>query len=134
MEGFVPFPRAHPESVLFISLDSCRFDTFESSAVANLRAIGPLHRAKAPSHFTYGSHAAMFVGFTPSVPGAARAFVDSKFAKLFKVEAASFAANAQCGFHLSGPSVADGFRNLGHRTIGSGAVDGSTLKRRPAGC
>ena len=29
--------------------------------------VGPLHRAMAPSHFTFGSHAAIFKGFLPSV-------------------------------------------------------------------
>ncbi len=58
------------ESVLFVTLDSCRYDTFASARIPTLRAVAPLHRAQAPGHFTYGSHAAMFVGFTPSIPGA----------------------------------------------------------------
>jgi len=53
--------KVNSDSVLFITLDSCRYDTFESATAPHLKAVAPLHRAKAPSHFTYGSHAAMFV-------------------------------------------------------------------------
>ena len=48
--------------VLLVSLDSCRYDTFEASyhdgALPQLSSVGPLHEALAPSYFTYGSHAA----------------------------------------------------------------------------
>ena len=54
------------ESVLFITLDSCRYDTLASARVPNIRSVGPLHKAEAPSYFTYGSHSAMFAGFTPA--------------------------------------------------------------------
>jgi hypothetical protein len=116
-------PQAHAESVLFLTIDSCRFDSFEAAQAPNLKACAPLHRAKAPSHFTYGSHAAMFVGFTPGLPGAALPFLDSKFGKLFKLDAPGFADPAAApGFALSGASVMDGFRRRGYRTFGSGGV------------
>jgi hypothetical protein len=41
-----------PHSILFITLDSCRYDTFERASVPNLKKVGPLHAAKAPSYFT----------------------------------------------------------------------------------
>ena len=113
---------AHPDSVLFITLDSCRYDTFVDAQTPNLGRVGPLHRAMAPSHFTYGSHAAMFVGFTPSLPGAAQPFLDNKFAKLFKLDGPGFAASKNSGFDLTGRSIVDGFGRLGYRTLGSGAV------------
>lgn len=49
-----------PTSLLFITLDSCRYDTFVAAKAPNLKSIGPVHRAKAPGSFTYASHAAMF--------------------------------------------------------------------------
>jgi hypothetical protein len=110
------------DSVLLVSLDSCRYDTFEAAAAPNLKAVGPLHRAMAPSYFTYGSHAAMFVGFTPSVPGAAQPILDSKFGKLFRLADAPFGHTAREAFRLEGGSIIQGFGRLGHRTIGSGAV------------
>lgn len=113
--------KVHPDSVLFVTLDSCRFDTFLAARAPNMKAVAPLHRATAPSHFTYGSHSAMFVGFTPSIGGCREVFLDNKFAKLFKLVGGGFAANKP-EFELTGNNIVVGFRRLGYRTIGSGAV------------
>jgi hypothetical protein len=72
-------------SVLFVVLDSCRFDTFASAKLPNLRSVGPLFRASAPSYFTFGSHAAMFVGFTPGLAELERSYLNPKFGKIFKI-------------------------------------------------
>ena len=42
-----------PTSILFITLDSCRYDTFEGADVPNMRSVGPVHKAKAPGNFTF---------------------------------------------------------------------------------
>ena len=116
------FPNAHADSVLFVTLDSCRYDTFVSADVPHLRRIGPLHRAQAPSHFTYGSHAAMFVGFTPSIPGLAQPILDNKFGKLFRLGDLGFSAARSVGFPLGGRTIVEGFAQLGYHTFGTGAV------------
>ncbi len=115
------WPQVHPDSVLLLTLDSCRYDTFRRSSVPALRAVAPLHRAWAPSHFTYGSHAAMFMGFLPSVPQAVP-LLNSKLAKLFRLSHAGWSGKPSERFRLQGPSVVEGFRRLGYRTLGSGAV------------
>ena len=111
----------HPDSVLFITLDSCRFDTFLAASAPNMKAVAPLHSAQAPSHFTYASHAAMFVGFTPSIPGCKQPIFDNKFAKLFKLAGGGFAIG-KASFELNGQNIIVGFRRQGYKTIGSGAV------------
>jgi hypothetical protein len=111
-----------PTSVLFITLDSCRYDTFAEADVPRLRSVGSLHRALAPAAFTYASHAAMFVGFTPWVPGSTEPYLNPKFAKIFKLVGAGFAGKGPEFAQLEGRSIVDGFRRLGHATIGSGAV------------
>jgi hypothetical protein len=64
----------------------------------------------------------MFVGFTPSIPGAARPLLDNKFSKLFKLAGPAFALKGHEGFALEGRSIIDGFRRLGYYAVGSGAV------------
>ncbi len=44
----------------------------------NLKAVGPLHLAQAPGNFTYTSHAAMFMGFTPGVAARPGAYIRDK--------------------------------------------------------
>ena len=58
----------HPDSVLFLTLDSCRFDSFRDANIPELKSLAPLHKAQAPSYFTYGSHAAFWMGFTLASP------------------------------------------------------------------
>lgn len=111
-----------PTSFLFITLDSCRYDTFVEAALPNLRSIGELHRAMAPSHYTYGSHAAMFVGFTPGVFSERRAYVNPKFGRIFKLAQPAPIGAREHFLALTGANVTDGFRRLGYRTIGTGAV------------
>ena len=64
----------------------------------------------------------MFVGFTPSLPGAAEPFLDSKFAKLFRLGAINRGRPDDRAFILEGRSIIEGFNRLGYQTIGSGAV------------
>ena len=75
--------------VLFISLDSCRYDTFFSAlcegSLPHLGSVGPLHKAISPSYFTYGSHAAFWMGFTPGVVGSAEPWLNPKAGKLFRM-------------------------------------------------
>ncbi|HVS85447.1 MAG TPA: hypothetical protein VHD91_07435 [Gaiellaceae bacterium] len=112
-----------PTSFLFITLDSCRYDTFVAADAPNLKAVGETHRALAPAAFTYASHAAMFVGFTPWVPERVEPFLNPKLAKIFKMAGAGFPGNGREWVSLSGRNVVDGFRRRGYATIGTGAVD-----------
>ena len=113
----------YPDGILMITLDSCRYDTFRKTRTTYLDEVGPVHRAQAPSYFTYGSHAAMFKGFLPGITKA-EPFLNSKFAKLFRLGHAGFQASSQTqAFLLEGNSIITGLRRQGYATIGSGAVN-----------
>ena len=117
----------HPESVLFISLDSCRYDTASAlaqrSALSTLSQVGPLHRAESPSHFTYGSHASFWVGFTPGIARSSTPWLNPKAGKLFRMAySGSTGADGNC-FRLFGVNIIDGFNRSGYLTVGSGAVE-----------
>lgn len=112
-----------PRSVLLITLDSCRHDTFITADARNLKAVGgEVHRAQAPSHFTYASHMAMWVGVTPGVAERAEPYVNPKFAKFFRISNGARRAYGPSAFELEGHNIVDGFRLAGYRTIGCGAL------------
>jgi hypothetical protein len=112
-----------PRSVLLITLDSCRHDTFMASDAPNLKAVGAqVHRAQAPSHFTYASHMAMWVGVTPGVAERAEPYVNPKFAKFFRISNGARRAYGPSAFELEGRNIVEGFRLAGYRTIGCGAL------------
>ncbi len=127
-------PKAEPEtpwgvrvnegSVLFITVDSCRYDTFASASTPNMSTVGPVHKAWAPSYFTFGSHAAMFVGFTPGDAEVEQQYLNPKYGKLFRLVDAGFAGKRNDGFLLCGENIIAGFSNRGYVTIGSGARGG----------
>lgn len=109
-------------SFLFITLDSCRYDTFENSILPQMKKIGPLHKAKSPSYFTFGSHSAMFAGFTPGISSKKESFLNPKFGKIFKMINAGFAGKGTEHITLEGENIIHGFNKLDYVTIGSGAV------------
>ena len=112
----------HCDSMLFITLDSCRFDSFEAVQPAAVSSIGPLVRAQAPSYFTFGSHCAMFAGFTPGDGARHEPFVNPKFGKIFRVLGGPAKSNGRDAFILEGESIVDGFNRQGYLTAGSGAA------------
>ena len=114
--------RVTPGSVLVITLDSCRFDTYAAARTPAIDAVSALFKAQAPSHFTYASHAAMFAGFTPGVAELAVPFLNPKFARLFRLGRAGHAGRAKPGFLVDGDDIVAGFRKAGYHTVGTGAA------------
>lgn len=109
-------------SFLFVSLDSCRYDTFENANIPNMKKIGPIHKAKAPSNFTFGSHAAMFVGFTPGIAEKKESFLNPKFGKVFKMVNGGYSGKGTEFITLKGENIIEGFKKKGYITIGTGGV------------
>ena len=114
------------QDVLFISLDSCRYDTFSAShasgLIPNFSRVAPLHKAFSPSHYTYGSHSSFWVGFTPGNPYVNQPLINPKAGKIFRL---SYSGSKGKGdlFDLQGSNIVEGFANRGYCTVGTGAVD-----------
>ncbi len=116
------FSTQNKRSFLFITLDSCRFDTFVNADIPRLKAIGPLFKAMAPGYFTYGSHAAMFMGFTPGIAELPEPFVNPKFCKILKITGTGFPGKGTEYIKLTGKDIINGFKNQGYRTLGTSGV------------
>lgn len=112
----------HPESVLLVTLDSCRYDTFAAAQVPAMKALGPVHRAMAPGHFTYASHVAMFVGFTPGIATVAEPWLNPKFGRIFRLTGTATSTRETPFVALTGRTIVAGFSRRGYRTIGSAAM------------
>ena len=114
--------RQSVSSVLFITLDSCRYDSFVQADIPVMKSVGMLHRAMAPGNFTYSSHMAMFMGFTPGDPFSRETGVNPKFGKIFRMSQGGIAGKSEEYFLLHGRNIVDGFARKGYRTLGTGAV------------
>lgn len=115
-------PLQKKQSILFITLDSCRYDTFVRAKAINLKATGKLYKAMAPGYFTYASHQAMFVGFTPGIANQSKAFINPKYGKIFRMVGSAAFNKTGDHFALEGHNIIEGFKRQGFLTIGSGAV------------
>ncbi len=118
----VTYPVPRPESILFVTLDSCRFDTFDSAALPNLKALAPYYCAQAPANFTYASHMAMFMGFTPGCAEKRESWVNPKYGKIFRMAGGGSKGPGQEWIHLHGRNIIDGFKERGYHTIGAAAM------------
>ncbi|WP_172649447.1 sulfatase-like hydrolase/transferase [Thiolapillus brandeum] len=87
-----------------------------------MKAVGPLHRAMAPGNFTYSSHMAMFMGFTPGDALSRQTGVNPKFGKIFRMSHGGIAGKGKEHFLLDGRNIVDGFSRRGYQTLGTGAV------------
>ena len=108
-------------SILFITLDSCRYDTFREARAPHLKSVGPLHAAMAPAHFTFASHQAMFVGFTPGVAAAAEPYTNPRHGKFFRL-VGPVPYRPRDFMVLEGPNIIQGLKRLGYLTLGTGGV------------
>ena len=68
------------------------------------------------------SHAAMFVGFTPWVPGTREPYVNPKYAKIFKLVGAGFPGKGEEFVQLEGRSIIEGFKGRGYAAIAMAMV------------
>jgi hypothetical protein len=112
----------HPESFLFITLDSCRYDTFANANCPNLKSVGDLIEAEAPATFTLPSHVAMFVGLTPRVAKSDEPFINPGLGRIFRLLNRVAKGNPNDYLQMEGRSIIAGFNGLGYRTIGAAAM------------
>src|SRR5204863_2636989 len=110
-------------SILFITLDSCRYDAFVEARAPNLKSLAPLCRAQSPSHFPYGAHAAVFMGLTPGDASRQEPYVNPKYGKILRMEGGGGPGMAPPLVTLSGHNIIDGLKKIGYRAIGTGAVN-----------
>ncbi len=118
----IAYPSQSRQSVLFITLDSCRYDSFVSADLPVLGQIGKVHRTMAPGNFTYSSHMSMLMGFTPGDAQSREIGVNPKYGKIFRMSQGGIAGRGKEYFLLQGKNIVDGFARQGYRTIGTGAV------------
>ncbi|MFZ0667335.1 MAG: hypothetical protein WAM97_16395 [Acidimicrobiales bacterium] len=110
----------HPTSILFVTLDSCRYDTFATAKTPNFDRVGELHRAMAPGSFTFSSHSAMFMGHTPGVAGVHEPYTNPRYGQIFRL--AGGGTGLAPFVSLKGRNIIDGLSRIGYLTVGVGAM------------
>lgn len=109
--------------VLFVTLDTLRFDVAEQETAAgrtpHLAAVlpgGRWERRHSPGSFTYAAHTAFFAGFlpTPAVPG--------RHPRPFALRFPGSETTTDDTLVFDAPDLISGFRGVGYHTICVGGV------------
>jgi len=108
-------------SVLLVTLDSCRWDTFQLGVSRDLESFAVFRQAFCHGTYTLPSHISAFSAILPDTVEPLPYY--NRFAKsVFRLSTRE--ANAQSLFQFceEDQSIIRAFNRLGHRTIGVGAV------------
>jgi hypothetical protein len=121
------------KNVLFVTLDSCRYDLAEQADIPTIRSLGPLRKAYTHGSYTVPAHAAFFSGHLPVVLDEPKLLYYSDAVKqLWRIRTGPSRDTRGVGLLLEGSNVLDGYKNLGYHVLGVGGVtqfaEGSVLR------
>src|SRR3989338_10375434 len=98
-------------NVIFITLDSCRWDTYQAANTPNLDKIGIMRKAETPGSYTVPAHVSFFSSHLPKViDESGEDYYTKDGAPLWKLK--NIGRDAEMvGVLLDGYDIFDGYRN-----------------------
>ena len=109
-------------NVILITLDSCRWDSFEFASAKNLKSLCKFRKAYAQGTYTFPSHLSMYAGILPDVREQIPYY--NRFCKnLFRIAGRRVNVASYTEFPEGTPNIISGFEARGYRTIGCAALE-----------
>lgn len=109
-------------NILFVTLDSCRWDSYARASMPFLNGLCPARRAYAQATFTYAAHMAMFQGILPHVPERLP-FYNRYERQLIRIANRTTTVPSIVSFDSGTVNIVSGFRQRGYFTLGLGAME-----------
>ena len=110
-------------NVIFITMDSCRFDTIQQANMPFLKSISDFDCAHTYATFTLPSHMSMFTGYLPKL---VEPKVDKYYSRggkqLWRLNTARNKDSNKIGLLFEAETIIDGYKKLGFFTLGVGGV------------
>ncbi|HEV2781369.1 MAG TPA: sulfatase-like hydrolase/transferase [Actinophytocola sp.] len=122
------------KNVVFVTVDSCRYDVARAARIPFIRSIGELRRARTHGSFTVPAHHAFFAGHLPVVLEEPLTDYYSEAAcQLWRIKTGrTLEEKRRFGLLFGANNVVAGYRALGFKVLGAGGVsqfsDGSCLR------
>lgn len=110
------------KNFLFITLDSCRWDSYQHADVKFLSRHCPARKAYAQATFTYAAHLAMFQGLLPGTRERLP-FYNRYARQLIRIANRPVGSPSLLTFPAGTTDIVTGFRSLGYFTLGLGAME-----------
>ncbi len=113
----------YDHNVLFITLDCCRWDTYQKAATPNLDKIGEAKKAQTPGNYTLPAHSSFFVGHLPKLDDDTKEhFYTRGGAQLWRLTTSLNVGTETVGVKLVGSSILEGYRAKGYSIRGFGGT------------
>jgi membrane-anchored protein YejM (alkaline phosphatase superfamily) len=112
-------------NIVFITLDSCRFDTAERANIPTIRSLGPLRKALTQASYTAAAHASFFNAHFPVNLDADRPDYYSEYPKrLIRIKKGRISQKEEKKvlFEVEGSNIIEGFEQKGYYVLGAGGV------------
>lgn len=121
------------KNVVFITIDSCRYDTAKHADIPTIKGMGPLRKAYTHGSYTVPAHISFFSGHLPAVLDEPKLPYYSESEKqLWRIKTGIARDSKPTGLSLEGNNVLEGYKKLGYYVLGVGGVtqfsDGSLLR------
>lgn len=116
-------PKIKDKNVLFITLDSCRFDTIRQADVPNIKSIGKIRPAYTHGSYTVPAHIAFFSGHLPAVlEKPLKNYYSETKSQLWRIETGKSYDSKKFGILFEENNILEGYRKLGYFVFGVGGV------------
>jgi len=111
------------KNVVFITLDSCRYDTAEAAHIPNIRSVGAMRRTFTHGSYTVPAHTAFFSGHLPvALDHPFLPYYSETREQLWRIQTGPAQDPKKCGVLLTGNDVLQGYRALSFYVLGVGGV------------
>jgi hypothetical protein len=108
-------------NVVFITLDSCRYDSAVNAHIPFISGIGKVERAYTPGNYTVPAHHAFFAGHLPTAFASTLPYYSEAMGQLWRIKTGA-REDVGAWAVLRGPNIIDGYRHLGFYVLGVGGV------------
>lgn len=109
-------------SFLIVTLDSCRWDSYQKAITPNLDSFAEFRKAGSQATFTYSSHLAMYMGIFPNCDDLNISYYNRYTKQLFRIDERPTDNKPLVHFPKGTKNIIEGFNKLGYNTFGTGAV------------
>lgn len=124
-------------NIVFVTLDSCRYDTYHMANTPFLDSIGGMKPAWTHGTYTVPAHTAFFAGHFPVVlqPSLRAPYLTESLGRLWRIQTGRANEEESNDLLLEGKDIIAGFRHLDYYVLGIGGVTqfnvGSQLRSYP---
>lgn len=110
-------------NVLFVTLDCCRYDTYQRANTPNIDRLGPMRRAGTMGTYTLPAHTSFFMGYLPFViESPFEPFYSPDVRQLWRLSSGRKKDPATIGISIEQPTVLRDYSARGFKVAGFGGV------------